>query len=88
MAWNTRLAGWPRRRTAAGTDEATTWASSAVVPIGRAAAIARAIRRANRPSPLARNHSASSSASVSLTTAKALEASPWSIRMSSGASWR
>jgi len=46
IAWKTRVAGWPRRRPAAGTAASTTAASSAVVATGRAETIARAIRRA------------------------------------------
>ena len=62
MAWKTRRAGWPPvRRVAAGMDSRTTSASWPVVVIGRAAMMARAMRRAKRVSPL----SAKSSTSVS-----------------------
>ncbi len=52
MAWNVRVAGCPPvRRVAAGMAAVTMAASSAVVSIGRAATIARAIRVAKRSSP-------------------------------------
>ena len=53
-AWNTRRAGWPFRRAAAGTAEATTSASSLVELNGRAATTARAMRPDSRPSPFSR----------------------------------
>ena len=52
MAWNVRVAGWPPvRRVAAGIASVTMAASSAVVSIGRAATMARAMRVAKRSSP-------------------------------------
>ncbi len=56
MAWKTRRAGWPPvRRVAAGMALRTISASSVVVAMGRAATMARAMRRAKRPSPFSAN---------------------------------
>ena len=87
-AWNTRLAGWPRRRTAAGTAELTTSARASVVCTGRAATMAAAMRRAKRVSPCRTNKRASSSSLASSRNRAAVRASERSMRMSRGASAR
>src|SRR5579875_1576604 len=87
-AWNTRRAGWPRRRrTAAGRALPTAAASSPVVA-GRASSTARAIRRAKRPSPLAARSAARSASLMDASSSAAVGPADGSMRMSSGASTR
>ncbi len=71
-AWNTLLAGWPRRRTAAGTAEATTSANCPVLSRGRAATMAAAMRRPKRVSPFSMKRRASSCSVLSFTSLAAV----------------
>ena len=87
IAWNVRRAGWrPRLRAAAGIPARIASTSSPVVRIGRAATMARAIRRANRSSPFAAMIAARSSSAYVLSTSAAVRSWALSMRMSSGAS--